>query len=96
MDRYNRGMPLEGRKNPIYHNGEFPDIAGLDLADIQALKRQAAAQVEEYKRDLDKQEAEKRSAKERALNEKIAELQKQLSGNEQQKQNNSPGYIEKP
>ncbi|AXH76412.1 MAG: hypothetical protein [Microviridae sp.] len=40
MDRYSRGMPLTGTiKNPLYYNGEFPDIAGLDLTEIQALKK---------------------------------------------------------
>lgn len=89
MDRYNRGMPLEGRKNPLYHNGEFPDISNLDLSEIAALKRAAAEQVKDYQTKLNQQEQSKRDAKEAKLLEQIEELKKQIPNKEQQIQNNS-------
>lgn len=79
MDRYSRGMPLTGTiKNPLYYNGEFPDIAGLDLTEIQALKKAAAENVQKYKQELQLQEDNKRSQKERETMEKIRQLEQQL------------------
>lgn len=79
MDRYSRGMPLTAnQKNPLYYNGEFPDIQGLDLTEIQALRRQADEQVKKYKADLEKQESDKKSAKEREIQQRIKDLENQL------------------
>lgn len=91
LDRYRRGMPLEGRRQPLYHDGEFPDINGLDLSEIQALKRAAAEQVQQYQADLAKQEEANRKQKEQQLNEEIEKLKKQL--NDSKKGQDSLGTI---
>lgn len=79
MDRYRRGMPLDTHaKTPLYLNGEFPDVQGLDLVEIQQLRKQADAQVKKYKEDLQKQEEQKRTAKELAIQNKIRDLEDQL------------------
>lgn len=87
MDRYARGLPLEGRRNPQYHDGEFPDIAGLDLAEIQQLKLAASEQVKRYQQDLEKQELKNQKAKEDKLLNQIEELKKQLPNNQQDNSN---------
>lgn len=79
MDRYRRGMPLDTPvKKPLYYNGEFPDIAGLDLTEIQALKKQAAQQVAQYQQDLQNQERAKYNEKQRAIQEEITKLKNQI------------------
>lgn len=85
MDRYSRGMPLTNQiKQPLYHNGEFPEIAGLDLTEIQSLRRQANQEVQRIQKDLQEQETAKYNAQQKALHDKITELQTQLkeSGNQ--------------
>ena len=90
MDRYKRGMPLEGRRQPHYHEGEFPDLSGLDLSEIQMLRKQAAEQVEEYKANLAKQEENNRKMATKKLEDEIAKLKDQLKAtNPVQTQNNS-------
>lgn len=79
MDRYSRGMPLtQGIKQPQYHNGEFPDIAGLDLTEIQELKRQANANVKRIQDDLQRQKTEAYNAEQKKLFDQIETLKKQL------------------
>lgn len=87
LDRYARGLPLEGRRNPQYYDGEFPDIAGLDLSEIAALKRAAQEQVEQYKQNLKKQEESNRKQKEQKLLEQIEELKKQIPNNSNEHSN---------
>lgn len=85
MDRYSRGMPLTSQiKQPQYHNGEFPDIAGLDLTEVQALRKAADKNVNDIKKNLQEQETAQYNAKQKALHDKIQELQQQInaSGNQ--------------
>lgn len=50
LDRYARGLPLEGVKVPIYDEEQnLPDIRTLDLAERQELKEQYQEQLERYK-----------------------------------------------
>lgn len=48
LQRYARGLPIDGEKTPIYHGEEddFPDMANLDLAERQEI-------VEHYQNELD-------------------------------------------
>lgn len=60
MDRYRRGMPLEGRaRTPLYYNGEFPDIKNMDLSEIDQLRKAVAKEVSTLQRDLQQQEEDR-------------------------------------
>lgn len=79
MDRYARGMPLSiGQKQPQYYNGEFPDIQGLDLTEIAALKRAADQNVKDIQQKLQQQENSKKQLAQIQLENKIKDLQNQL------------------
>lgn len=80
MERYARGMPLTQKiKEPLYHNGEFPDVAGLDLTEIAALKRKAEENVREIQRRLKKQEADQIKSEQEKLQKTIKELTEKLN-----------------
>lgn len=51
MDRYARGLPLEGVKVPIYEgeDSDLPDPKTLDLAERQELKEQYQEELQELK-----------------------------------------------
>lgn len=53
VERYRRGLPIEGNPNPIF-NGEdaLPDLDDLDLADRQELIEQIADQLVDVKQRL--------------------------------------------
>ena len=43
-------MPLEMRaKEPLFHNGEFPDLSKLDISEIAELKRQNKIELQNFK-----------------------------------------------
>lgn len=79
MDRHSRGLPLTIQtKQPIFNNGEFPNVEGLDLTEIQALKRQANAEVTRLQKLMQEQERNKRTAEQNKLHDQIKQLQKQI------------------
>lgn len=79
IDRYRRGMPLEMRmKNPLFYNGEFPDLEKMDLSEIQQLKKQVNEDVKRMKQDLESQEEYKRLQKANELQQKIKALQEEV------------------
>lgn len=79
MDRHSRGMPLTVQaKQPLYYNGEFPEIQGLDLTEIAALKRAASENVKKLQKQLKDQEQEKYNEQQRKVQKQIEDLQKQL------------------
>lgn len=47
MDRYARGLPLDGEKVPVYHGEDelIPDYDNMDLAERQAFKEAIAADL---------------------------------------------------
>lgn len=68
LDRYARGIPIEGEKTPIYHGDEIemPDLKTMDLSEIAELRERITADIKEQQEKLqmeryevDKKEAEK-------------------------------------
>lgn len=94
VERNKRGLPLGGNKVPVYSadpEADFvPDIAKLDLAEIQEMKEQIAAQIQEKQGLLQEYEAKKKNQKVRKLEQEIEQLKKQVG----QVQPEKPG--EKP
>ena len=68
LDRYRRGVPLEMRaKEPLFHNGEFPDLSKLDISEIAELKRQNKIEIEKMEMQLQQQEEYKKFKKQNEL-----------------------------
>lgn len=68
LDRYARGLPLGGAKEPIYEGEEdfTPDLEHMDLADRQEYLENVEKEVSEIKERMDKREkqrAEKKAAR---------------------------------
>lgn len=60
LERYARGLPLDGQRVPIYdEDDEMPDPKHLDLAERQELKEQYAEEIQEIKRRNKKKTAPK-------------------------------------
>lgn len=60
LDRHARGLPLDGRKVPMYEGEtDMPDLKGLDLAERQALYELAQQELEEIKQKLNKKQHER-------------------------------------
>lgn len=60
LDRFARGLPLEGQRVPIYDGEEndMPDITHMDLADQQTIKENYQAELEELNQNqIKKQKA---------------------------------------
>lgn len=80
LDRYRRGMPLEIRqKEPLFYNGEFPDLSKMDISEIHQLKKEAAAEVARMQKELQDKEEYKRMQKQKELEQQLEELKKQMS-----------------
>lgn len=81
VERNKRGLPLGGAKVPIYiedaENNYMPDVERLDLAEIDEMKQQAKAIIEEKQADLDKIEKKRRGNKMKQLEMEIEQLKKQ-------------------
>lgn len=53
MDRYARGLPVNGERSPVYHGEEFvPDLERMDLSEIEDLKSQVTADIKELQSRL--------------------------------------------
>lgn len=77
MDRYKRGMPLEGRtKTPLYYNGEFPDLKNMDLSEIDSLRKQVNNDVKTLQQTLQQQEQDK-------INQQVLDHQNYVKGLEE-------------
>lgn len=78
VERNKRGLPLGGAKVPIWEENpetEFlPDVKRLDLAEIQEMKENARAIIEEKQADLQKYEKKKQENKVKMLEAEIAKL----------------------
>jgi len=76
-----RGLPLGGAKVPIWdENPEteyLPDLNRLDLAEIQDMKDNAQAIINEKRADLEKIENKRRGNKMKQLEMEIEQLKKQ-------------------
>lgn len=60
LDRFARGLPLEGEKFPIYHDEEeMPDLSKMDLSEIADLRDAVQQDIIEKQEELIKQQAEK-------------------------------------
>lgn len=82
LDRYRRGMPLEIRqKEPLFYNGEFPDLSKMDISEIHQLKKEAAAEVQRMQKELQDKEEYKRMQKQKELEQQLEDLKKQMAGN---------------
>lgn len=56
LDRYARGLPLAGAKEPMYYGEEdLPDLNRLDLAEIQELKEANKQRIADQQADLQRQ-----------------------------------------
>jgi len=58
LDRYARGMPLGGSKEPLYQDGDefndLPDPRTLDLAERQEMAELAKSELSEFKKKYPK------------------------------------------
>lgn len=53
MDRFSRGLPLDGAKIPVYHGDEFiPDFEKMDLVDKHAAMEANAERIKEMQQQL--------------------------------------------
>jgi len=60
LDRFARGLPIDGRKVPLYEGEtDMPDIRGLDLAERQAMYEAAEQELKEIKEKLNKKQHER-------------------------------------
>lgn len=86
VERNKRGLPLGGGRVPMYstdpENDYLPDIAKLDLAEIQEMKEQVASQISEAKDNLQKIEQTKKNRKMKQLEMEIEQLKKQVGTTE--------------
>lgn len=86
VERNKRGLPLGGGRVPMYstdpENDYVPDIAKLDLAEIQEMKEQVASQILEAKDNLQKIEQTKKNRKMKQLEMEIEQLKKQVGTTE--------------
>lgn len=64
MDRHARGLPISGAKVPIYDADDpMPDMARMDLVDIQEMREIAQNNVNEIQQRLLQQNQPKKKAK---------------------------------
>lgn len=90
LDRYRRGMPLEMRaKEPLFYNGEFPDISKLDISEIHELKRQNQIEIERMELQLQKNEEYKKLKKQKDLEEQLQKLKQELEQQKKETKNDS-------
>jgi len=78
VERNKRGLPLGGSKVPIWEENPeteyMPDLQKLDLAEIQEMKDNAQAIIDEKRADLEKIESKKHNNKMKQLEEEIKQL----------------------
>lgn len=78
VERNKRGLPLGGGRVPMYstdpENDFVPDIAKMDLAEIQEMREGLAAQIAEGKDKLSKIEQNRRDHKMKTLEAEITRL----------------------
>lgn len=64
LDRYARGLPIEGQKVPMYDGDEFvPDIAHMDLVDVDEMRRNNADRILHIQKNLNKERTVKAEVK---------------------------------
>lgn len=64
LDRYARGLPLAGAKEPVYYGEEdLPELHRLDLAEIQELRESNKQRIHEQQQDLQRQQREEQAKK---------------------------------
>lgn len=84
VERNKRGLPLGGAKVPIWEENpetEFlPDVKKLDLAEIQEMRENAQAIIDEKQADLQKFEKKKQQNKLKQLELEIETLKKAAQG----------------
>lgn len=56
MERYARGLPISGAKVPVYHGEDefIPNPKTIDLADMEAMKKAAAQEINDLRDNLQK------------------------------------------
>lgn len=75
MERYAKGLPLEGEKVSYYHGEEFvPDLKKMDLSEIDDLKAQNAENIINMQKDI---QAKRKSAAEKKQRELWEKEQKE-------------------
>lgn len=86
LDRYARGLPLAGAKEPMYYGEEdLPDLHRLDLAEIQELKEANKQRIADQQADLQRQANAKKHPK------KTASPEGGREGDKKEKDSNNPG-----
>lgn len=85
MDRYARGLPLNGQKIPIYNGEEddMPDLKNLDLADRERYMEEARMELEEVKGRINEKRRQKQM-------DKLKRLAKKFVQDEKEKDNEKP------
>lgn len=74
--RYAKGLPLEARiKQPLYYEGEFPDLDKLDLSEIHQLKKQVAMDVEQMQKQLQETEQMQKIKEQKKLTDRLTFLE---------------------
>lgn len=64
LERYARGLPISGAKQPVYHGEEYvPDLNRMDLAEIQELKDNTKTRIDELKSKATQEAAEAKAKK---------------------------------
>lgn len=84
VERNRRGLPLGGAKVPIWQENPeteyLPDIEKLDLAEIQEMKENVAAEIKEKQEQLQEFDKKRKNHKMRQLEIEIEQLKKQVGG----------------
>lgn len=77
MQRYARGLPIEGQKVPFYdEDDDMPDLTNLDLAEKEALIRDAKYELEEIearKKERSDEDARLKKEREKAFKKEAAD-----------------------
>lgn len=85
LDRYARGLPLAGAKDPLYYGEEdLPDLNRLDLAEIQELKEANKQRIADQQADLQRQ-------KQKTYPKKTASPEGGREGDKNEKEAKNPG-----
>lgn len=75
MDRYSRGLPLDGQRVPIYEGEEegMPDFRNMDLSEIEDYKLAVAQELADIKKRLNDQ------MKKATTEEEVKQLKEELA-----------------
>lgn len=85
--RYSRGLPIDS-KVPMYDEENLlPDVKYMDLADLQTMRENIAAEIEQKKQQIKNQQDELNEKKQQQKAEQIRKLREELFAHQQEDKN---------